>query len=157
MHVQLQVYIAFWWAKRAPFEIRCFCHKNILKLFCIIFMVKKCNLQFWLFRLQTYCFGWKLFKKHNKPCRIYLTLPHCYMFSNLWMQMSKLWTRFSQNSIFRVRFFCHRRAELPFCMCDIYRRDSRDSVWGSFILMTGRPNKNIILFDEVPLTHLQIT
>ena len=43
-------------------------------------------------------------------------------------------------------------------MCDIYRRDSRDSVWGCFILKTGRPNKNIlILFDEVPLTHLQIS
>ena len=51
-----------------------------------------------------HCFGWKLFKKHNKPCRIYLTLPHCYMFCNLRMQMSKLWTRFSQNSVFRVRF-----------------------------------------------------
>ena len=54
MHIQLLVYIAFLWAKRAPFEIRCFCHKNILKLFCIIFVVKKCNLQFWLFLLQTY-------------------------------------------------------------------------------------------------------
>ena len=47
---------------------------------------------------------------------------------------------------------------LTFCMCDIYRCDSRDSVWGSFILKTGRPNKNIlILFDEVPLTHLEIS
>ena len=43
-------------------------------------------------------------------------------------------------------------------MCDIYRRDSRDSVWGSFILKTGRPNKIIlVLFDEVLLTHLQIS
>ena len=40
----------------------------------------------------------------------------------------------------------------------LWRRDSRDSVWGSFILKMGRPNKNIlILFDEVPLTHLQIS
>ena len=47
---------------------------------------------------------------------------------------------------------------LTFCMCDIYRHDSRDSVWGSFILKTGRPNKIIlILFDEVPLTHLHIS
>ena len=31
-------------------------------------------------------------------------------------------------------------------MCDIYKRDSRDSVWGSSILMTGRSNKNILIY-----------
>ena len=33
-----------------------------------------------------------------------------------------------------------------------------DSLWGSFIYISGRPNNNIHIFlDEVPLTHLQIS